>query len=251
MSDTNSLERMLSILSVFSDDKYEWTPDELIDFLGYTRPTLYRYLKILTDAGLVTSLPPGRYLLGPRVVELHHLVRMSDPLILAGTTVASELAAQFKGTAMLIRWYRNRMVCIHHETTPQAPIVRYMRGQPMGMSHGATARAIIAALPRRKALPLVESLLNDFRASGFGETTEAVLTNLRKIKRQGFAHSRGEVMAGVNGTSAPIIDGSRMPIGALCLTQHDTAHNASGAQTVAQAVVQGAATISDKLANPA
>ena len=46
-----SLERMLGILDLFEGSSPEWTVDELHDALGYTRSTLYRYLKILTEIG--------------------------------------------------------------------------------------------------------------------------------------------------------------------------------------------------------
>ena len=77
----NSLERILALLDVFKEDHLEWTPDELMAELGYSRPTLYRYLKILKETGLVTSMPSGGFALGPRVVELDFLMRKSDTLV--------------------------------------------------------------------------------------------------------------------------------------------------------------------------
>ena len=247
MSDTNSLERMLSVLSVFSEQKYEWTPDELTAHFGYSRPTLYRYLKILTGAGLLTSVPPGRYSLGPRVVELDHLLRMSDPLIHTGSPVVADLAARFAATVLLVRRYGDKMVCIHNEVAAQGPAISYMRGKPLDMCRGSAARAIISALPRRKALPLATRFLNDFRAIGFGDTPEAVLARFRIIKRQGFATSRGELVPDVLGTSAPIFDASRMPIGALCLTRYDTNDDPATGTAIAQAVMQAAEAISRAL----
>ena len=57
MNKTNSGERILAILDAFSEDHLEWTIEELLTKTGYSRPTLYRYLKSLREAGFLTSFP--------------------------------------------------------------------------------------------------------------------------------------------------------------------------------------------------
>jgi len=51
----NRRDKVLAVLDLFSDSRPLWTPDELRLELGYSRPTLYRYLKSLKDCGLLTS----------------------------------------------------------------------------------------------------------------------------------------------------------------------------------------------------
>ena len=51
MKATNILKRVLAVLGVFAEARPEWTPDELMKEFGYSRPTLYRYLKTLREAG--------------------------------------------------------------------------------------------------------------------------------------------------------------------------------------------------------
>ncbi|MDU1691650.1 MAG: helix-turn-helix domain-containing protein, partial [Bradyrhizobium sp.] len=47
MKKAKSQDRLLAVLDLFSEQRPHWTPDELMRELGYTRPTLYRYLKSL------------------------------------------------------------------------------------------------------------------------------------------------------------------------------------------------------------
>src|SRR5690606_7828335 len=112
MSERNSLERMLGILAVFDEVHPEWTPEQLMRRLGYSRPTLYRYLKTLKEAGLVVSINQAAYTLGPKIVELDFLLRRADPLILQGQPFLEELAARHPGTAFLSRWYKDRVLCV-------------------------------------------------------------------------------------------------------------------------------------------
>ena len=50
----NSLERMIVILDLFEGERLEWTLEDMQARLGYTRSTIYRYLKVLTSASPCT-----------------------------------------------------------------------------------------------------------------------------------------------------------------------------------------------------
>ena len=41
MKGTNSADRILSVLNLFTDGNLEWTAEQLMDELGYSRPTMY------------------------------------------------------------------------------------------------------------------------------------------------------------------------------------------------------------------
>ena len=93
MKPSNSLERVLAVLEVFSEERLEWTPEDLMAHLGYSRPTLYRYLKILKDAGLLMSSRNAGVTLGPKVVEMDYLARRSDALVLSGQPPARKASS--------------------------------------------------------------------------------------------------------------------------------------------------------------
>jgi hypothetical protein len=48
-----SLARMLSVLDLFSDQRLHWSAEDISETLGVSLPTSYRYLKTLSDAGLL------------------------------------------------------------------------------------------------------------------------------------------------------------------------------------------------------
>ena len=103
---------MLAVLEVFSEERLEWMPEDLMRELGYSRPTLYRYLKILKDAGFLMSTRNAGVTLGPKVVELDYLTRRSDALVLHGVPYLKELTAAYSCTAMVLRWYGNKILCV-------------------------------------------------------------------------------------------------------------------------------------------
>ncbi len=237
---SSSGERILAILDLFSEAHPEWTPEAMMDRLGYSRPTLYRYLKTLRDAGFLVSLPQAGWTLGPRVTELDFLVQRADPLIRAGACELRALAARFPCSAFLVRWYGTRLLCVASEVSAPRPRSSYPRGRPMPLGRGAISRAIVAHLPRRERDALLA--LPEFAGS------DANL--LRQIRRDGTATARGEVTPGVVGVAAPILAADRAPIAALCLTSDENDVDAPTLAQIRDAVRDSAARISDALRAP-
>ncbi|MAM62245.1 IclR family transcriptional regulator C-terminal domain-containing protein [Maritimibacter sp. UBA3975] len=213
-----SAERILGILDLFSENRLEWTPDEMMAELGYTRPTLYRYIKTLKDAGFLTQNGPHGLTLGPRVVELDFLMRKSDALLLEGGTVLKKLAARHPSTALLVRWYGNKLLCVASEVSTPEPKSSYPRGRPMPLARGAISRAILAHLPRRQMLAKIHENLADLRELGLGDTVDEIAEALRQMRKGGALVARGEVTDGVVGIAAPVFDASRAPVAVLCMT---------------------------------
>ncbi|MBW8638652.1 IclR family transcriptional regulator [Hoeflea sp. WL0058] len=218
MAASNSLERVLSVLQVFSEDRLEWTPEEMMAELGYSRPTLYRYLKTLKDAGLLTSTPNAGFSLGPKIVEMDYLLRKSDALSLNGQPYIEDLAGRYPCTALLVRWYGKKILCVASECSTPDPLSSYPRGRPMPLARGAISRSIMAFLPRRQLLPMVKANLDELSAVGLGDTVEEILDSYRRVRKAGFATAQGEVTAGVTGFAAPIFDAGKSPIASICLT---------------------------------
>lgn len=248
MSGLNSLEKVLAILDLFSEDRLEWTPEQLMQALGYTRPTLYRYLKVLKDAGLLASLHGAGYTLGPRVVEMDYLLRQSDPLILCGQPHIEKLAAMIPCTALLVRWYGERILCVAAECSTPNPLSSYHRGRPMPITRGAIARSIIASLPKRQLVPFVATHRAELQAVGLGATDDEILERLRQVRKQGYTVAYGEVTPGVVGIAAPILDSSGVPLASLCVTVAGNTINSARIDELGRAIQSSATEISARLA---
>lgn len=243
----NSLERVLSVLQVFTEERLEWTPEELMEELGYSRPTLYRYLKTLKDAGLLVSMPNAGFTLGPKVVEMDYLMRKSDPVIIGGHAHLENLVSRYSCTALLVRWYGNRLLCVDSISSTKNPISSYPRGRPMPLGRGAISRSIIAFLPRRRLAPIVERSLDEFRAVGLGESVEDVMEALRRIRKAGCAVAFGEVTPGVVGIAAPIFDGGQSPVASICVTIKGSLVDGTAIDDISRCVRRSAGEIGEAL----
>lgn len=247
---SGSGERLLAILGLFSEDHPEWTPEEMMRALGFSRPTLYRYLKTLKDAGYLVSLPQAGYTLGPRVTELDFLMHRSDPLIAASGPHLRELAETFTGSAFVVRFYGQRMLCIASEVSAPEPRSSYPRGRPMPIGKGAVSRAIVAFLPPRERSSLVSDYLDAFVTSGIGPTKDAVLAELKRVRRDRVAVAHGEVTPGLVGVASPILSGDGTPAGALCLSTDETGLEQGTLDALQIAIRDHAERISEALTAP-
>ncbi|MEZ5785490.1 MAG: IclR family transcriptional regulator C-terminal domain-containing protein [Xanthobacteraceae bacterium] len=218
MTGTNSANRILAILDVFTEDRLEWTPEELMAELGYSRPTVYRYLKSLKEAGLLTSTPDARFTLGPRVVELDFLLRKSDPLIVNGQSHLQRLVSRYPCSALIVRWYGTKLLCVASECSTPNPLSSYPRGRPMQLARGAISRAIMAFLPRRQLEAMIAKNLDDLSGIGLGSTVAEVLESMRMVRKAGVAIAHGEVTPGVVGIASPVLNAGNIPVGSLSVT---------------------------------
>lgn len=218
----SSLERMIGLLDLFDGGAHCWTVEQMHEHFGYTRSTLYRYLKVLSDAELLTSLPEAGYVLGPRIVELDYEIRRHDPLIVASAPVMTELVSEIPGIALLCRRYRDKVLCVHQVANPNVAIrSTYERGKPLPLFSGAASRIILAYLPAHHLQRLYERHAKEFAVSKLGATLSEVRATLKEMRQRGWHSTAGQVTPGITGVAAPIFDGATNILGSLSLSLPD------------------------------
>ena len=247
----NSLERMVGVLDLFEESPSGWTFERIHARLGYTRSTLYRYLKILSDAELLTSLPETGYTLGPRIVELDHEIRVHDPIIRASRPVMLELVQEIPGIALLCRSYRNKVLCVHQERSTTEIESTYERGRTMPLLRGAASRIILANMPTRTITALYARQPREFSAAGLGDALAKVQDNLKRIRKAGWDQTTGEVTQGITGIAAPIFGERDKVLGSLSISFAARSMNAKRIVVIADRVVFCAAIVTKAIAQPA
>lgn len=231
MESTNSLERMLRVVDLIEASDCPIMPDDLMARLELTRSTLYRYLKTLSEAGLITSFPGVGFALGPRIAELDFRMRNRDPLIIASRPVMSELVAAIPGIALLCRRYRDAVLCVHQERGAMSFVSTYERGLARPLFRGAASRIILAYLPPR----VIERLHRQDKANGV--SLAALKPELKEMRRRGWDLTESQVTRGVTGIAAPVFDSRGRILGSLSLTLGRTKIPPSEAARIAERVM--------------
>lgn len=221
----SSLERMLRVLDIFTEQTPIWAVDDMGAALGYTRSTIYRYVRELAEAELLFQVEAGRYTLGARIITWDRQLRVSDPLVRAATELENRLPQWSEHQIWLVcRLFKNQVVCIHHCGGLNNPI-SYSRGTPRPLFMGATSKAILAHLGTRQHNQLFLENPDLIRQSNLGSSWDEFRRSLQRIRRRGFVLTAEEVDKGVFGLAAPIFDADGKVIGSIScvrpLKEHD------------------------------
>jgi DNA-binding IclR family transcriptional regulator len=208
---------MLAILDLFTEEAPAWTAETLIEQLGYSRPTGYRYVRELCAAGLLRRSAGGRYVLGTRVIELDYQIRVTDPALIAGRRVMRELAQETGCDVMLASLFGDHVVTIHQEHGTEGVTATYGRGRRLPLYRGTLSKTILAWLPRARLRRLYEADPKAAAKAGLGRSFEALVERLKAIRAAGFSTTRGELDPGLVGTSVPVRVDPAQPPGSLGL----------------------------------
>ena len=145
----SSTARAFAILGLFSRTHSSWHTDDIITSLRYSRASGYRYVKELVDAGFLQKVAAGRYALGPRIVELDHQLRQSDPVLLAAVPIMEALAHRTGLNVVLSALFGgDRVIDIHHTRVGNGLDLGYGRGHLRPLLQGAAPKVLVAGLPR-------------------------------------------------------------------------------------------------------
>ena len=199
----------MNVLEAFRDDR-SLTQAEIARAVGLSDATTLRYLSTLISRGLLEREASGRYVLGLRLFQLGGRALGSDPRR-AALPLMQELADRFGETVNLAVWSQSRLVLI--EAIESTRSIR--RGASIGDTDSwhasALGKAILAELPEKEALDLID-------AQGWDRYTGATRTrwadtrkDLVKIRNRGYAIDDEEGELGLRCACAAIRDRQGRP----------------------------------------
>ncbi|MBA1203965.1 helix-turn-helix domain-containing protein [Pseudomonas capeferrum] len=213
----SSLNRMLSVLDLFTSDRPVWEADAIVDTLGCSTPTGYRYLKELMQAGLLQRLNGGYYALGPRIALLDYIIRTTDPLLGISIPLMRELVEKTECRCVLSRMDGEFFLDLHHERPERDVQLNYGRGRPRPLFLGGAPKVIIAHYPPKKLRALYDRHIAKIAAAGLGADWESFQQRMQAIRRDGFYLSHGELDAGISALSVPVKFSAKENCAALAL----------------------------------
>lgn len=213
-----SPDRTISVLKLFTLERSEWTVEDAAVALHVSTSSAYRYFAALTDAGLLTTVASGRYILGPAIIQYDRQIQLTDPLLRIAKPVMADIMrfAPADSTVLLCRIFRETVLCIHQAAEADSrSSVSYERGRPMPLFKGATSKIILAHLPSRDLRRLFETHRAQIGAARLGDGWEAFRGSMARMRKAGHAVTHAEVDPERIGIAAPILDDHRRVLGSL------------------------------------
>ncbi|WP_159912442.1 IclR family transcriptional regulator [Pantoea sp. 18069] len=206
-----AVQRALDILLAFNPGDDGLLVSELLKRLDLSRPTLYRLLDTLNAKGFLTSQgEPQRFRLGPAVAQLAHAWSSGMSYETVASPMMRRMWESTRETVSLHLQDGFHRVCVAELPSTQPLSFRRGVGYREHLVRGASGRSILAWLDIKTG---------DLSAYGTHSAADAkrVQEQLVRIREQGYATSRDELIQGAVAIAAPFFESSGRVVGSLGL----------------------------------
>ncbi|MFN3984506.1 MAG: IclR family transcriptional regulator [Rhodocyclaceae bacterium] len=202
----SSLSKTLKVLDLFGPQQLQLDPETIAERMDLSRATVYRYVKDLCDAGLLTRVGAGSYALGPRIIELDWMMRQYDPVLVAGREPMRRLSEETGLAVFASVFYDDRIINTYITDPNDQHHFAFGRGHPLPLFRGAQSKVLVAYQKGRRLLKLYEEHIskdpgNPYSRLSWSEFARAA----KKIRKDGYCITHDELNLGFTGIAAPII----------------------------------------------
>jgi len=205
----STADRALDVLLSFSEQAPIWSASDLASELGMPRSTLYRYLNSLRASNLIVEDQSGRYRLGPRILQLARVARLSTSVLQLALPHMRRLEEQFGEIVMLKE--RVGFDIVNLESLPGRHRITLTptRSQILPWP-AAPSSKLFAAYAEPMEWDELQRLL---RPVAFTSHTVRTLRDLKVqlagTRERGYAIATEELNEGVGGIAVPIFQEGR------------------------------------------
>ncbi|HEY1668808.1 MAG TPA: IclR family transcriptional regulator [Trebonia sp.] len=207
-SGAEGARRVLAVLQAFSPNQHTLTARELAELTAIPLPSMYRYIALLRDTGLLIGDDRGAYHLSPRFISLARAAEAAETLIELADPVMRDLVKECGETVIFVRLIARVPVCVHRVESGHHLRATFEPGQSLPLLRGASGRVLLAGLPERQRREHLAAVVPDLAA------VQAIEENLAKVAARGWATSEEEIDRGVWAASAAVTNG-RSTVAAL------------------------------------
>ena len=208
-SGAEGARRVLAVLQAFSPNQHTLTARELAGLTAIPLPSMYRYIALLRDTGLLVGDDRGAYHLSPRFISLARAAEAAETLIDLADPVMRDLVQESGETAIFVRLIARVPVCVHRVESGHHLRATFEPGQSLPLLRGASGRVLLAGLPERERREYLASLAESDPAA-----MEGIEEALAEVAVCGWATSEEEIDRGVWAASAAVTNG-RSTVAAL------------------------------------
>jgi DNA-binding IclR family transcriptional regulator len=187
-----SARRVVALLLAFTREHHTLAARELAAATSLPLPSVYRYLALLKDVGLLLEHGGGRYRLSGKVFGLAEAARAAEPLLEAADPVMRRLAARTGEAVVLFQLVGGQAVCVHRIESERLLRVSFPPGRTLPLDKGASSRILLAGLSEADQAAAIAELSHgdEARAAALAEA-------VKEAGQRGWAMGDQEIDEGI------------------------------------------------------
>lgn len=210
-----SFGKILTVLDLFSISRPVIDVDIISEELQVSKPTSYRYLKELVSADLLQRMSgtSGEYTLGPKIAVLDYIERTTDPLIQISLPFMKKVVEKTELDCLISFLNHDYCIDLHHQPFKSGTLPTYGRGSPRPVYIGSSPKIIASHLTKNALTHFYKRYSTELAKVDFSNDEISFFQKMRRIKKQGYYFSQGEINPMYSSLSVPIKYSSKcMPL---------------------------------------
>jgi IclR family KDG regulon transcriptional repressor len=249
-SEMQTLNNAVALLDCFTIQQPELGVREAARLTNLPPSTVGRMMIALKEAGLLAQDPDSRlYHLGSKVLAWAEVCMANFDIRRLALPAMRQLHQDTQETISLYVLEGNERVCVERLESPHNVRIVARIGRRLPLYAGSAGKVMLAFLPEARQ----EEIIRSMTFQPFTPTTitdpDVLRRELRVIRQQGYAVSRGEWQAEASGVAAPILDSRGQLEAALTISGPSQRFTDEVIAHYAQVVTRVAAQISQELGN--
>lgn len=245
------IDRMVEILLLLERRPQGATIRDLVESLHLPRTTVYRILNTLQFHGIVRRSANGIYALGPRLLALAASA-VPEPAAQDLPAIAQphlERLSNATGEGCKVSIVDDSQLLVICATAGKREYaLTVVPGQRMPLHAGASGKTLLAYMPKAEVQALLDAGLVRHTPNTL-VNPKTLLTELARIRRQGWAEDHGEYVPSIHAFAAPIMDPAGKIVAALSVP-FLAASNRAHTQQIKAAVIAAASQIGSDIPTP-
>lgn len=211
-----TFSKLLSILELIAAREDPVTLADLATASDAPRPTVHRWLASLTDVGLLQRAPDGRrFELAPRTSQLAFSILANRPGAALRHDILQQVAHDVGESCNLTVLHGLQVTYIDRVEAKWPLRISFQRGSQVPVHCSASGKLFLAMMPPAKRDALLDGCLLDRYTNNTLTDHDALMQNLKVIRKQHYALDLEEYLLGLVCLAVPIF--SRMGRARSCV----------------------------------
>ncbi|HTP88390.1 MAG TPA: IclR family transcriptional regulator [Bryobacteraceae bacterium] len=247
MSGVLVLHKTLDILEILRERDAGCTLADVARASELPKATVYRILATLEQRGYLDRGPDGEYRLARKMFDLERRDALEETLLRAARPLIGVLVASCRETVNLGILDAGEVVVIHTVESPLTVRMSSKVGNRRHLHSTALGKVLLAALPEKEAMRLVR-MKGLTRLTGNTIATQpALLAELRRVRRRGWAIDNQENETDGRCIGAPIAGPHEAVVAALSISGPEFRMDMARAKALAPELKRACARISEAM----
>ncbi|AUP78393.1 IclR family transcriptional regulator [Flavivirga eckloniae] len=242
-----SVIKAFKLLDVYLSNKQEWGVRELAKETGYNKTTTYRLLSTLESLDIVQKNNDDKYILGLKLFELGNLVSVYKSLRNYSRIPLENIAKEIKETVHFGVLNDHRVLYLNKAESPFGLKVSTLIGSYQHAYCTALGKVLLAFSSKKQISDYLKHIEFETYTSNTIAHSEALLSELKQIRENGYALDMEELELGLICIAIPVFNKKKEVIAGISVSGPSSRFKSENIKSYLSIVKRGASEIETHL----